>query len=164
MRSILLALVHLGIVGLLVELFLLEHTESATQWIPVVALLLGLAVAVAVAIRPTPRRLAVFRAMMAIFVVAGALGLVLHFRGNLEFELENDPSLRGMALVWEALRGATPTLAPGALFQLGLLGLAYTFRHPALGKGTPHVPTRTTPISRGRAGARRDRIRGDGRA
>ena len=29
--------------------------------------------------------------------------------------------------------GATPTLAPGAMVELGLLGLAYTYRHPALG-------------------------------
>ena len=35
-------------------------------------------------------------------------------------------------LVWKALRGATPALAPGALAQLGLLGLLYTYRHPAL--------------------------------
>jgi hypothetical protein len=135
LRRVLLVLVHVGILGLLAELFLLDHTESATQWIPLVALSLGLVSAIVVAIRPTPGGLRVFRVMMGVFVAAGLLGLVLHFRGNIEFELENDPSLRGAALVWEALRGATPALAPGALFQLGLLGLAYTFRHPALTRG-----------------------------
>lgn len=132
LRSALLALVHLGMVGLLAELFLLEHTESLTQWIPMASLGLGLLSGAAVALRPTRRSLRIFQAVMAVFVAAGLLGLVLHLRGNLEFALERDASLRGAALAWEALRGATPALAPGALFQLGLLGLAYTLRHPVL--------------------------------
>jgi hypothetical protein len=137
-RRAMLALVHLGMLGLIAELYLLEHTDSATQWIPLVSLGVGLITGISVALAPTPRRLRVFQAVMAVFVAAGLLGLVLHLRGNLEFELENDPSLRGARLVWEALRGATPALAPGALVQLGLLGLVYTIRHPALTKGTTH--------------------------
>lgn len=132
-RRLLLALVHFGALGLLAELYLLEHTESLTQWIPLVCLLLGLISAVSVALAPTPVRLRVFRALMVVFVAAGLLGLILHFQGNMEFELERNSSLRGLGLVWESLQGATPTLAPGALLQLGLLGLAYTFRHPRLG-------------------------------
>jgi hypothetical protein len=61
------------------------------------------------------------------------VGLYLHYRGNVEFALERDPSLSGARLLWKALRGATPALAPGALSQLGLLGLLYTYGHPALG-------------------------------
>ena len=132
LRGILLALVQLGIAGLLAELFLLEHTESLAQWIPVVSLSVGLVSAAAVAIRPTRASLRLFQGIMAVFVVAGLVGLVLHLRGNVEFALERDGSLRGAALFWEALRGATPALAPGALFQLGLLGLAFTLRHPVL--------------------------------
>jgi len=62
--------------------------------------------------------------------------VLLHYRGNVEFERERDPSLSGLALVWEALRGATPSLAPGAMAQLGLLGLAITWRHPAARRRT----------------------------
>ena len=69
---------------------------------------------------------------MALCVVTGAVGILLHYRGNVEFELERDGSIRGLRLFWEAIRGATPALAPGALSQLGLLGLAYTYRHPSL--------------------------------
>jgi hypothetical protein len=96
----------------------------------------------------------------ASIVVAGLVGLVLHFRGNLEFEREDDPSLRGLRLIWKALRGATPTLAPGALAQLGLLGLVWAHRHPALdarsadraagvpsSAGAPAVTTVTHPPS-----------------
>ena len=39
--------------------------------------------------------------------------------------------IRGESRLRE-LRGATPALAPGAMVQLGLLGLAFTFRHPVL--------------------------------
>jgi hypothetical protein len=70
--------------------------------------------------------------MMIVFVVAGALGLVLHFKGNMEWALERQPELSGMTLVWKSLTGATPALAPGALAQLGLLGLVWSYRHPAL--------------------------------
>ena len=45
-----------------------------------------------------------------------------------------DPALSGMALFQKAiLAKAPPALAPGAMTQLGLIGLAYTFRHPAMG-------------------------------
>ena len=38
-------------------------------------------------------------------------------------------------LLWQAIRGKTPPLlAPGALMQLGLVGLAYTYKHPALSR------------------------------
>ena len=53
LRQMILALVFLGIVGLLIELLLLEHFDSITQWIPLVSLGLGLATSVAVARRPT---------------------------------------------------------------------------------------------------------------
>lgn len=66
---------------------------------------------------------------MAGFVVTGVAGLYFHYAGNVEFTLERDSTLSGAGLVWKALRGATPVLAPGALAQLGLLGLAYTYTH-----------------------------------
>ena len=42
------------------------------------------------------------------------------------------PSLRGFELFSQSVTGATPTLAPGVMLQLGLLGLAYTYRHSDL--------------------------------
>jgi len=132
LRQLLLALVFMGIVGLEVELALLRHAESLTQWIPHVTLMIGLLSSAAVYFRPGAPTLRAFQVVMLIFVVVGVLGLYLHFRGNVDFALERDPSLTGGRLIWKALRGATPALAPGALAQLGLLGLLYTYRHPAL--------------------------------
>lgn len=139
LRRLLLGLVLLGTVGLAAELVLLEHTESVWQWVPLAALALGFVCALAVALRPSARTLRPFQAVMAAFVAAGLLGVYLHFQGNVEWELEGDASMRGAELYWAALRGATPALAPGALAQLGLLGLALAYRHPALRRTSPHT-------------------------
>jgi hypothetical protein len=147
LRRILLALVALGAAGLFAELGLLEHFESAAQWIPLALLVVVLGVTAAVHGRRGAGTVRAFRAVMALCVVTGAVGVYLHYRGNVEFEIERDGSLRGLRLFWEAVRGATPALAPGAMSQLGLLGLAYAYRHPAL-----HAPrsrdTTTTPEER----------------
>ncbi|MBM2806157.1 MAG: hypothetical protein HW419_4050, partial [Deltaproteobacteria bacterium] len=75
------------------------------------------------------------RWLMLAFVVSGLVGVYFHFQGSAEFKLESNPTLSGMALFWEAIRGkAPPLLAPGAMVQLGLLGLVYTYKHPALGR------------------------------
>ena len=77
---------------------------------------------------------------MFIYLLVGAWGVYLHLHGNVEFALERDPSLSGAKLIWKALRGATPALAPGALAQLGLLGLLYTYKHPAFGTASTAQP------------------------
>lgn len=134
LRHLLLALILIGTVGLEVELALLRHAETRNQLIPHVALAIGLISTVAVYVRPGRATLRPFQGVMLAFLLVGALGVYLHVQGNVEFALERDPSLSGVALIWKALRGATPALAPGALAQLGLLGLIYSYRHPALAR------------------------------
>jgi hypothetical protein len=131
LRRLLLAVVLVGIVGLAAELVLLEHYEGVWQWVPLVLLGTGLVTGALVGVRARRPVLVAFRGVMVLFVAAGALGVYFHQRGNAEFERESDSTLRGVALLWESLRGATPSLAPGSLAQLGLLGLALTFAHPA---------------------------------
>jgi hypothetical protein len=151
LRRLLLAVLLLGMIGLIAELALLEHVESVWQWVPLAVLMLGLLAGAALIVRPARGTVRAFQGTMALFVAAGVLGLYLHFRGNAEFEREMDPAMRGLALVWEALRGATPALAPGTLAHFGLLGLACTYRHPALrrepalrgARGAAHIHTET---------------------
>ncbi len=131
-RVLLLALFAFGVVGSGVELLLLEHTEDAWQLSPLILMGLSLTVIVWLVLDPRRVSLRVFQAMMLLYVASGLIGLYLHYRGNVEFELEMYPGLSGMALFWEALKGATPSLAPGTMLVLGLLGLLYTFQHPAL--------------------------------
>lgn len=137
MRRLVLLVVQVGAVGLLVELLLIEHFEDAWQFVPLVLLVLVLLASVLVAVAPRRAVLRAFQGLMALCLAAGALGVWLHYRGNVEFASEQDPTLTGARLFWEAVRGATPALAPGALAQLGLLGLIYTFHHPALARAVP---------------------------
>ena len=145
LRRLVLGLMLLGMLGLAAELVLLEHYEDVWQWVPLGALATGIVLTLAVWMRPGRRTLRAFQVLSAVCVLAGALGVYLHLDGNLEFERESDPSMGGLPLLWEALRGATPALAPGALAQLGLLGLALAYRHPALRRQTvrPNHPEET---------------------
>ena len=147
LRRLILALIFLSASGMLVDLFLLEHFESAWQWTPLVLLVPVIAIVVAVELKPGRRMLRAFQVAMLGCIVVGLIGVVLHYPGNVEFALERDPPLRGLALFWETIRGATPALAPGAMVQLGLLGLAYTFRHPLLGTFTTGARSNTPPQS-----------------
>ena len=135
MRSLLLGLVLFGAAGLIAELFLMEHYDSWTQIVPLVVLGWGLALGASLAYRPTRRRVRVFQVAMGTAVLTGLVGLWLHYIGNAAFELEIVPSARGFDLVWGALRGAIPILAPGAFVQLGLLGIIWSHGHPALRPG-----------------------------
>jgi hypothetical protein len=134
-RRVLLALVLIGIVGLTLELLLLEHIESATQLIPFAVLGAGLVASLTVIVRPTRQGVRVFQGIMLAFVASGVVGIYLHLRGNVLFEQETDSSARGLDLIWRSLRGGVPILAPAAMAQVGLVGLLFAYRHPVLRDG-----------------------------
>ena len=68
--------------------------------------------------------------MLRKLLAAGLAGLYFHYRANVEFQLESDPTLAGRALLMKVLEAkAPPALAPGVMIQLGLVGLAYTLRY-----------------------------------
>jgi len=117
-------LLAMALLGTGAELLLLEHYEDAWQLVPLALIALGLLAMGWRAARPGAASLRAFRAVMVLMVASGALGLFLHYRGNTEFELERDPALAGFGLFREAMTGATPALAPGAMMLFGLLGLA----------------------------------------
>lgn len=122
-RRALLTLFAAGALGTGVELILLGHTEVPWQWVPVVLTLASPLVAgwYGLSRRTISRR--ALQATMILFVLSGPVGLLLHYRGNVEFALEMEPNARGLALVREALTGATPALAPGTMMLLGAMGL-----------------------------------------
>jgi len=121
-----------SLVGTLAELLLLEHFEDAWQWAPIALMAAALVTLGWHALERGPRGLNVLRGLMVLCMASGLVGLLLHYRGNVEFELEMYPDLSGWKLFKDAMMGATPALAPGAMLQIGLVGLAWTFRHPAL--------------------------------
>lgn len=129
----LLGILTLGIVGAGTELLLLGHFEEPWQWVPLVVLAGSLGAVVLTAVRTSRPTLLAMRGMMSVSVLSGVLGVWRHFRGNVEFELEMYPSIGGLELFEKAVTGATPALSPGTMILLGLLGLAFTYGHPALG-------------------------------
>lgn len=120
----------LGMSGAFVELLLLQHHEDTVQLVPLVLLGAGI---IAVAWHSWARSAAsgtAVRLLMVLFIAAGGVGVYYHFTANVEFQREADPALRGSALVWQALEAKVPpALAPGVMLQLGLVGLAYTYRY-----------------------------------
>jgi hypothetical protein len=132
-RRILLAILLLGIAGLSLELWLLAHVEDVYQLIPLVLNGSGVIAVGMAAMRPSLGTIRLLQLIMLLFVISGVVGMLLHYQATTEFQLEMDPALSGWALFRKAIVAkAPPALAPGAMIQLGLIGLAYTFGHPAL--------------------------------
>lgn len=132
LRRVLAATFVCGALGTGAELLLLEHTEDAWQRAPVVLIGIGCATLAMLAIRGSRAGVRIFQLTMIAFIASGVIGIGLHYQGNVEFELELQPDASGFGLFREAMKGATPALAPGTMMLLGVLGLTYTYRHPAL--------------------------------
>ena len=133
---LLLAIWHVGLLGVAAELVLLEHYEDALQLAPFGAIAAGIAVGTWLALRPGRVATHAFRAVLALFLLSGLVGLVLHYRGNAEFERERDPTIGGLKLLWESLGGATPALAPGTMILFAFIGYAVLVSEAAAGRLT----------------------------
>ena len=132
LRRVLLGILLLGMAGTTVELFLLGHDEDATQIIPLALMGAGYVVVAWNAVRRTRLSVLALQFVMVLFVASGLLGAYYHYSANVEFQLEMEPGLTGGNLWWKVLQAKTPpSLAPGVMAQLGLIGLAYAYRHPA---------------------------------
>ena len=129
-RRILAGILLLGMSGTLVELLLLGHHEDSTQLIPLFLLGLGMAAVAWSAMSKSDASILAVRGVMVLFLMAGLAGVYYHYRANVEFQRETDPSIAGRALLMAVLHAKVPpALAPGIMVQLGLIGLAYTYRH-----------------------------------
>jgi hypothetical protein len=126
-RRSLLAILVLGLVGTEIELFLLKHTDGFWQIAPLGLIAAGIVVVGWCAFTQSAASLRALDVVMIAFILSGAAGVLLHFRGNVDWERERTPGIGGSSLVRQALMGATPTLAPGTMLQLGLVGLIYSY-------------------------------------
>jgi hypothetical protein len=128
-----LALLTFGLVAVGGELLALGHYEDSWQLVPLGLIALAVGVISWLAVAGGAAAVRALRVAMLLMVAAGGLGIALHYRGNVEFQLDVNPDLSGLALFLKVLHAkAPPALAPGVMAQLGLLGLIYTYRHPAL--------------------------------
>lgn len=129
MRALLLVVLMLGMAGTLGELLLTSHTEDAWQKLPIGLLVAALVLAPIAALRPARLPVLAMRALMALFMAAGALGTWFHYQSNAEFAAELTPGLSGFALFSDAItRPTPPPLAPGTMIMLGLIGLICCYR------------------------------------
>ena len=124
----LLALVAAGAAAAAADLVLVEHYADAWQLAPFALLAGAVASAGWLGLAPSAAAIHGFRIVMVLLLAGGVAGLWLHYGANVEFEREFAPESAGLALFWNAIKGAAPpTLAPAALIHLGLLGLASTY-------------------------------------
>jgi hypothetical protein len=129
----------LGLLGTGTELILLEHTEDSLQLVPLGVIAVALVAIGWQAVSARRWRVRLFQLAMLMLIVSGAAGIVLHYRGSMEFQLESDPSLGGLDLFVRVIHAkAPPALAPGTMAFFGLLGLVSVYRHPALDRGGVH--------------------------
>ena len=144
MRGLLLLILSIGMIGTAADLLLIEHYEDGWQIPPLAMIAVALLIVLWIAARRGQAgwtAILALRVTMVLFVLTGALGILLHYNGNRDFQIEMDPSLSGWALFVKVMTAkAPPALAPGTMAQLGLLGLVYTYRHPALNASRPGVP------------------------
>jgi hypothetical protein len=124
-----------GLLASAVDLFLLEHFEDTWQLAPLILIGAGLIVIIWHLLHRISAGVRVMQVTMTLFLIAGLAGLVLHYLGSMEFQLEVNPDLKGFELFSKAVQAkAPPALGPGAMLHLGLLGLAYCYRHPLCGR------------------------------
>lgn len=119
--------------GALVELLMVEHTGDAVQLIPFALCGLGVAAVLAALLKPRRATFQALRVCMLLVVCGSLYGVYSHVENNYEFQREVHPNASASELMWGALAGANPLLAPGILAVAAMLALAAAYRHPALG-------------------------------
>lgn len=146
LRRAILGILLFGLVGTEIELLLLKHTDGFWQLFPIALIAVTLVAVLWHIARRSAASVRAIQFLMLLDLASGLIGFVQHFIGNLGYARDSNPGLAGTELYTEALLGSTPTLAPGTMILLGLLGLVFSFRHPSLlGKGSNQLSLTGTP-------------------
>ncbi|MGQ0732194.1 MAG: hypothetical protein ACT4QD_00910 [Acidobacteriota bacterium] len=133
LRGFVLLIVTAATLGMGTDLLLMGHYEDANQIIPLALAGTALPLIGWTAARPRPFVLRALQLVMLCFMGAGVTGMTLHAQANAEFQREIDPGIGMWDLFWKVTEATSPpALAPAVMVQLGLLGLVYTYKHPAL--------------------------------
>lgn len=131
-RFFLLVLSALIFLGTLAELSLIEHTEGLVQLLPFMLGGLGIGTVLVMLYVPSRRVIIGVRAVMAGIVLGSVFGIYEHVAHNYAFEMEVSPGSTMGEVIWKALGGASPLLAPGMLALAAVLTVIATYHHPAL--------------------------------
>ena len=132
LRSFLLGVAAFFFLGSIAELYLLEHYIETRQWIPIILSAAGFVLCTWAWLRPSKGLLKMLQGLMILVALASLYGMYLHFMGNFQFEKEINPSFTTIEVLWPAIKGSNPLLAPGMLLATAILAAGGTYRHPAL--------------------------------
>lgn len=111
--------------GTAFELVLLDHYEDLNQFIPLLCIGLSMLLVLVLLVYRSRFMALLFKIVLALTAFSGFYGTFLHLRANYEFELEMQPTAAGWHLFVESLSGALPSLAPGSMIVLALIGYVY---------------------------------------
>ena len=123
-RIIIVALLFM-LIGTGLELYLLDHYEDVFQLIPLLCIGSSVLGMIVLLIRGTKLFVGIFKLILGLTALSGFYGIYLHMQANYEFELEMKPTAKGWDLFSESLSGALPSLAPGSMIVLALIGYSY---------------------------------------
>jgi hypothetical protein len=112
------------LLGTAMELYLLDHYEDALQLIPLLCIGMSLIMVVILLVKPTSWVIRAFQLWLSLTALSGVWGAFLHLQANYEFEREMKPTASSWQALQESLAGALPTLAPGSMIVLALIGYA----------------------------------------
>lgn len=136
LRTFLLVLAAFVSLGTIVELALTEHWDGPPQILPFVLCGLSFVAIMATLLRPKRSTIWLMRWIVGITFAGSLFGIFEHIEHNFEFALEIQPNAALNELIWSAVSGANPLLAPGILAFTALLTLAASYYHPALVEAT----------------------------
>ena len=113
------------LLGVGLELYLLSHYEDTLQRIPLFCIGSAILVLIILLFKRSSFVITLFKVILGCTALSGIYGTFLHLRANYEFEMEMKPNARDWDLFIESLSGALPTLAPGSMIVLALIGYSY---------------------------------------
>jgi len=114
------------LLGVGLELYLLNHFEDTLQRIPLFCIGSALLILAILLFKRSALLLTLFNIVLCCTALSGIYGTFLHLKANYEFELEMKPTASSWDLFVESLSGALPALAPGSMIVLALIGYSYT--------------------------------------
>lgn len=124
-KRIIIAALSFMMLGTLLELYLLNHFEDWLQFIPFVCIFASAIMMIVLMLKQSEIIQKLFVFLMIATAMCGMYGIYLHLSVNFQFEQEMTPSHSNWDLFVESLSGAIPTLAPGSLIVLALIGYSY---------------------------------------
>ena len=145
LRWFLLAMSGALLVGTVMELAFLGHTQEPIQWLPFGLCAVGAGAVGAFAVRPERGTLMALRTVMTVVVLGSMLGVLEHMQGNVALRLEVYPQSTLPQIVGAALGGGNPVMAPGMLALAGVLAMAATYYHPALSRAASRLGIASSP-------------------